>query len=216
MSVRDDRAMIRHNRPLVLLCASTLLFLTGMFSVQTVAVFYARDVLGNADLYIVMTAVQTVAHGRCGRASSRRRSTTIGKKRAYIARRSDRRGRRLGFALAPGSMPAIGIACYGVLGIGFGAINALIFALQADTVEYGEWKSGVRAEGASYAVLSFTRKAGQGDRRRGGRLHDRPRRLRLGRGEPDATPRSPRSGSPPASCRRSPSRPRQRSCSPIR
>ena len=29
-------------------------------------------------------------------------------------------------------------------------------------MDYGEWKSGVRAEGGSYALLSFTRKAGQG------------------------------------------------------
>ena len=72
-----------------------------------------------------------------------------------------------------------------MLGLGLGAINTLIFALQADTVDYGEWKSGVRAEGGSYAVLSFTRKAGQGDRRRGGGVHDRPRRLRLRRGEPE-------------------------------
>jgi glucuronide carrier protein len=43
-----------------------------------------------------------------------------------------------------------------------GVINTLIFALQADTVDYGEWNSGVRAEGGSYSVLSFTRKAGQG------------------------------------------------------
>jgi glucuronide carrier protein len=68
----------------------------------------------------------------------------------------------LAFALAPASTPVIGIACYGILGLGLGAINALIFALQADTVDYGEWRSGVRAEGASYSVLSFTRKAGQG------------------------------------------------------
>ena len=72
------------------------------------------------------------------------------------------RSRRPASRFAPASVPAVAIACYGVLGVGFGAINALIFALQADTVEYGEWKSGVRAEGASYAVLSFTRKAGQG------------------------------------------------------
>jgi glucuronide carrier protein len=64
--------------------------------------------------------------------------------------------------LAPSSTPAIGIACYGILGLGLGAISALIFALQADTVDFGEWRSGVRAEGASYSVLSFTRKAGQG------------------------------------------------------
>ena len=68
----------------------------------------------------------------------------------------------VGFAVAPGSAPAVGIVCYGVLGIGLGVINTLIFALQADTVDYGEWNSGIRAEGGSYSVLSFTRKTGQG------------------------------------------------------
>ena len=37
-----------------------------------------------------------------------------------------------------------------------------MWALQADTVEYGEWESGVRTEGTNYAALSFTRKVGQG------------------------------------------------------
>jgi glucuronide carrier protein len=56
----------------------------------------------------------------------------------------------------------MGVAAYGILGVPLGMVNTLIFAFQADTVDYGEWKSGVRAEGASYAVLSFMRKAGQG------------------------------------------------------
>lgn len=49
-----------------------------------------------------------------------------------------------------------------MLGFGLGLINVLIFALQPDTVDYGEWSSGIRAEGSSYSILSFTRKAGQG------------------------------------------------------
>lgn len=53
--------MMQHNRPLVLLCAATLLFLSGMFSLQTVAVYYARDVLGHADLYIVLTVGMVLA-----------------------------------------------------------------------------------------------------------------------------------------------------------
>ena len=65
-------------------------------------------------------------------------------------------------AVAPGSTPVVGVACFGLLGFGLGMINTLIFALQADTVDYGEWKSGVRAEGSSYAMLSFMRKVGQG------------------------------------------------------
>ena len=154
-------AMIRHNRPLVLLCAATLLFLTGLFSVSAVAVYYARDVLGDADYYIWMTAVQTLAMIAAA-ALIPTAVATIGKKRAYVLAGVVGASAAVGFALAPASVPALGIACYGVLGIGFGAINALIFALQADTVEYGEWRSGVRAEGASYALLSLTRKTGQG------------------------------------------------------
>ena len=161
VGLRDTVSMIRHNRPLLLLCASSLLFLTGMFSLSTVAVYYARDVLGNADLYIVMTLVQTVSMVAAA-ALVPKAVTAIGKKRTYVLAGALAVVAAVAFALAPGSTPAIGIAAYGILGLGFGAINTLIFALQADTVEYGEWRSGVRAEGASYSVLSFTRKAGQG------------------------------------------------------
>ena len=53
--LRETLGMLRQNKPLIVLCLSCLLFLTGMFAMQTVAVYYARDVLGNANLYIVMT-----------------------------------------------------------------------------------------------------------------------------------------------------------------
>jgi glucuronide carrier protein len=160
-SVRETAAMMRRNRPLVLLCASSLLFLTGLFSIQTVGVYYARDVLGNADLYIAMTLVQTV--GMIAAAVVVPKAVdAIGKRRAYIIAGVIGAAAGVAVAVAPGSAPAIGIAAFGVLGLGLGAINTLIFALQPDTVEYGEWKSGVRAEGGSYSVLSFTRKAGQG------------------------------------------------------
>jgi glucuronide carrier protein len=161
VGVRETVGMIRHNRPLVLLCASSLLFLTGMFSISTVAVYYARNVLGSADLYIVMTVVQTILMVAAA-ALVPKMAGALGKKRTYILAGVVAAVSSVAFALAPGSIPAIGIACYGVLGLGLGAINTLIFALQADTVEYGEWRSGVRAEGASYSVLSFMRKAGQG------------------------------------------------------
>jgi glucuronide carrier protein len=161
VGVRATVHMVARNRPLVLLCASSLLFLTGMFSLSTVAVYYARDVLGNTNLYVVMTLVQTVAMVVAA-AFVPKLVAAVGKKRAYVLAGAVAAVSAVAFALAPGSVPAIGIGCYGVLGLGLGAINALIFALQADTVEYGEWRSGVRAEGASYSVLSFMRKAGQG------------------------------------------------------
>jgi glucuronide carrier protein len=161
VSVRETLDMVRHNRPLVMLCGSTLLFLTGMFSIQTVAVYYARDVLGNADLYIVLTVAQTVAMIAAA-AIVPKTVEAVGKKRAYIVAGVIGAAAGIAVAVAPGSVPAIGIVCYGVLGLGLGAINTLIFAFQPDTVDYGEWKTGIRAEGGSYSLLSFTRKVGQG------------------------------------------------------
>ena len=161
VSLRETLRMMRHNRPLVLLCAATLLFLSGMFAQQTVAVYYARDVLGNANYYIVLTVVST-AGMILASALVPKAVETAGKKRTYLVAGVIAAASAVGFALAPRSAPAIAFVCYGVLGIGLGAINTLIFALQADTVDYGEWNSGIRAEGGSYSVLSFTRKTGQG------------------------------------------------------
>ena len=48
-----------------------------------------------------------------------------------------------------------------IKGIGASLINTLMFGLEADTVEYGEWKTGKRSEGATYALFSFTRKVTQ-------------------------------------------------------
>jgi glucuronide carrier protein len=64
-------------------------------------------------------------------------------------------------AFAPPSVPLIAVAGFFLLGIGLGGVNTLMWALEADTVEYGEWKTGIRTEGTTYALFSFTRKMGQ-------------------------------------------------------
>jgi glucuronide carrier protein len=161
VSLSGTLVMMRRNKPLLVLCASTLLCLSGMFSLQTVGVYYARNVLNNANLYIVLTVVQNLCMIIAAVALPKLMGM-LGKKGAYVLGGVVAVVGGLGVAAAPGSLPWVGIAAFGVLGIGLGLTNTLIFAFQADTVDYGEWRSGVRAEASSYAVLSFTRKAGQG------------------------------------------------------
>jgi glucuronide carrier protein len=160
VSLRETVDTMRHNRPLLLLCSSSLLFLVGWFSLQTVAVYYARDVLGNANYYVVLTIVQTVGIFAAA-ALIPYLVRTIGKQRAYLAFGAVAIVGALGVAFAPESTPAVAIVLFGVLGVGLGGVNTLMWALEADTVEYGEWKTGFRTEGSSYAVFSFTRKVGQ-------------------------------------------------------
>jgi glucuronide carrier protein len=75
--------MLRHNQPLIILCAAALVSLGGMFSLQTVAVYYARDVLGHADPYIWLTLAQT-AGMLIAAAIVPMVVGTIGKKRTFV------------------------------------------------------------------------------------------------------------------------------------
>ena len=160
VSFRETAQTLKQNKALLVLCLSGLMFLTGWFSLQTVAIYYARDVLGNANLYIVLTVVQT-AGVFIAAALVPRLVGTIGKKRVYQALGGIAALAGIAVALAPASTPAIAIVAFAFFGIGLGGVNTVSFALQPDTVEYGEWQTGARTEGATYSIFSFTRKVGQ-------------------------------------------------------
>ena len=160
VSLRQSLATLRTNRPLIMLCLSSLLFLTGMIAASTVGAFYARDVLGNANLFIWMTLLQTVGTFAIA-AVTPHIVRTVGKKTGYLVCGAVAIAAGVGIALAPSSTPAVALFFFFLLGVGVGGVNTLMWALEADTVEYGEWKTGVRTEGTTYALFSFTRKMGQ-------------------------------------------------------
>ncbi|GGA13209.1 MFS transporter [Paenibacillus marchantiophytorum] len=67
-------------------------------------------------------------------------------------------------AIIGGNSLSVPLLLSGLLisGLGLGAGAGLIFAMMADTVDYGEWKSGVRAQGLLYSAASFGVKVGMG------------------------------------------------------
>jgi glucuronide carrier protein len=160
VSLRQSLATLGHNRPLLLLCLSSLMFLTGLISLSTVGAFYAHDVLGNASLFIVLTLAQTIGTFLVAPFVPKL-TRTIGKKNAYIGCGAVGVVALAGLTVAPGSVPAVAVVLFFLAGIGLGGVNTLMWALEADTVEYGEWRTGVRTEGTTYAMFSFTRKLGQ-------------------------------------------------------
>lgn len=54
------------------------------------------------------------------------------------------------------------IVCSLVKGIGQAALTGTIFAMVADTIEYGQWKTGKRVEGMLYSSTTFGAKVGAG------------------------------------------------------
>jgi glucuronide carrier protein len=159
-TLRETFAAARQNNALLVLCVSSLVFLVGWFSLQTVTIYYARNVLGSADYYIVLTVVQTVGIFAAALMVPGL-VLRLGKKQVYQALGAIAALAGLVVAFAPGSVPEVAILAFVLFGLGLGGVNTVAFALQADTVEYGEWKTGSRMEGSTYSIFSFTRKLGQ-------------------------------------------------------
>ena len=104
VSLRQSLGTLRGNRPLLMLCLSALSFLTGMFTLQTVQAYYARDVLGDANLFIVLTVVSTTAMFLVAPVLPRL-VRAYGKKASYVAAGSLAVVAALGIALTPGRWP---------------------------------------------------------------------------------------------------------------
>ena len=160
VSIRQTLYSLRHNKPLLMLCLSSLMFLTAFLATGTVGAFYARDVLGNATYFIVFSIMQTIGTFIAAFLAPTFVGTA-GKKRSYILGGVVAIVGALILFFAPASVPVVAFLAFLVLGFGLGLVNTLMWAFEADTVEYGEWESGVRTEGITYASFSFTRKMGQ-------------------------------------------------------
>ena len=160
VSLKQSLGTLKGNRPLLMLCLSAVAFLTGMFTLQTLQAYYARDVLGDANYFIILTVVSTGLMIAVAPVVPRL-ARTLGKKWSYVAAGALAVVAAIGIALTPPSAPGLAIGFFALYGVGLAAVNTLMFALEADTVEYGEWRSGVRTEGTTYAMFSFTRKVGQ-------------------------------------------------------
>lgn len=161
VKLSNTLAMVAKNKPLLTLCLGAFFLLGAMFTMNAVAMYYARSVVGGAQFFTFLMLAQTV--GTIAAASVVPTITVkLGKPKGYVIFAFIAVLGYVLVALVPQNGLAVAVIAWLVFGVGSGGTNALMFAMQADTVDYGEWKTGTRSEGGSYSILSMVRKMGQG------------------------------------------------------
>lgn len=158
---KSSLTALRTNRPLQILCMITFGVLIGVSAAGASAMYYARYVLGDTKYFLTITLVTTMFGmlvavpaaprlvGRCGK----QKTFQIGMVLAACA--------HLSLLFIP---PASLTGACGALAVGSAGsmlATTVMWALESDTVEYGEWKTGLRIEGMNYSFFSLTRKCGQ-------------------------------------------------------
>jgi glucuronide carrier protein len=160
ITIKETIGTLKTNKPLAYLCGSSFFYLIGLFAVGGTTAFYAQYVLGNIGLVGIIVLVNTGI------------TLLI---TPFIPKIIDMFGKKnvfqfcglftivggVGLFFAPANMFWLVLITLAIKGIGASLINTVMFGLEADTVEYGEWKTGSRSEGATYALFSFTRKVTQ-------------------------------------------------------
>lgn len=152
---------LRANRPLQIVCLAALFLLVGIFSMNTSLIYYARYVLGDPGLFATIILVTSLSGTLISAPLVPALVRRLGKRGTFL----------LGMALASLAYLALFVSAsadkvwvLGTLVVGsVGVMTAMIvlWAIEADTVEYGEWRTSLRIEGLSYSVFSFSRKCGQ-------------------------------------------------------
>ena len=160
VTIAETFATLRNNRPLAILCGASFFYLTGYYTVTGATLYYAQYILGDAGLAfqvaLLSTGVQVFVTPFVPKLIDR-----FGKKALFQYSGILTVVGGVGLFVTPDGLAWFALTCIGIKGVGFALINTLMFALEPDTVEYGEWTSGHRSEGATYAIFSFTRKLTQ-------------------------------------------------------
>ena len=143
ISIGDTFKTLRNNKPLGILCASSFFYLIGAFAVGGSTAYYAIYVLGNASYIIWITLatffiqllIAPVVPGLVVR---------FGKRNLYQYCGLFTVVGGVALFFVPGDHVALALTCIAVKGLGVSLINTLMFALEAETVDYAEWQTGHR------------------------------------------------------------------------
>lgn len=160
VSIKETIGTLKHNRALAILCAASFFYLIAAFAVGGSTAYYAKYVMNDigqtANMALVNVGISLIITPFIPALIRR-----LGKKTMfqYCGIFTIVGGVALFFV--PTGALVLALIFLAIKGIGATLINTVMFGLEADTVEYGEWKSGKRSEGATYAIFSFTRKLTQ-------------------------------------------------------
>ncbi|MFB4494383.1 MFS transporter [Enterobacter hormaechei subsp. oharae] len=156
-TLKEMVSAVSGNLPLINLSAFTMFFYIAYTVWMAIAVYFIKYTLGDETFTTQFFLIQSVAY-MAGTIASEKLISMMGKKRmAQFALLIGILGMLFQYFLAGsnGTLIMTGV-CLFSLTLGMGSVA--MWSMIPDTVEYAEWKQGVRAEGAIYGYFNFITK----------------------------------------------------------
>ena len=158
---KTSLSALRSNHPLQILCLVALCVLVGTSSMSGSAMYYARYVLGDSKHLFTIILISTLLGTVVSVPLAPMLVGRFGKKVAFLLGVGVAAVAHFSLLFVPASNLTWVLSLLAIGSVGCMLAMMVMWALESDTVEYGEWCTEVRIEGLNYSVFSFARKCGQ-------------------------------------------------------
>jgi sugar (glycoside-pentoside-hexuronide) transporter len=155
--VKDVFLLLGKNKQLLIITLASLIGNIAVFVRETSAIYYVTYNMGDKGFLPIFLGVVVVSM-LISNLLIPLATKKWDKKGTYII------GAVIGivgsavFHFIPFDRVALILIFGAISSFGLAAVSTLGWSMIADTIEYGEWKTGTRAEGISYAIYSFSQK----------------------------------------------------------
>lgn len=159
LNIKQQMATLWQNTPFRVLCAASVVLLTSMVLRTTLAIYYVKYVLGEADLvtqFVTLGMIGNILGCACAQPLSKR----VDKKTAYIYLQYISAVISCIAFWLPGENLFIAFGVYFLWCFFTQMATPLLWAKMADTIDYGQWQTGQRLTGLVYASVAFFIKLG--------------------------------------------------------
>ncbi|MBE0376286.1 MULTISPECIES: glycoside-pentoside-hexuronide (GPH):cation symporter [Pseudoalteromonas] len=159
LNLKQQMHTLWQNGPFKVLCAASLMLLTSMVLRTTLAIYYVKYVLGEADLVTAFVTIGMIGN-ILGCACAQPLSKRVDKKTAYIYLQYLSAIISCVAFWLPGEQLIWAFAIYFLWCFVTQMATPLLWAKMADTIDYGQWQNGHRLTGLVYASVVFFIKLG--------------------------------------------------------
>lgn len=158
-TAKDYFRTVFTNKPLLCLILMTLFTISAMNANNQMMIYYCQYALGNIKLQPVINTIM-IGCSVLGIAVIPKMVSKFGKKKtAMIGFGIGIVANGLNFILPPNFYTFTALVTIGYVGLAIP--NGVTWAFVSDAIDYGEWHTGTRREGITYAAFNFSRKIAQ-------------------------------------------------------
>jgi len=158
---RDIGRFLSMNAPLWIVLGATFLWVLGQGMVFRAAAYYGKYFLGDEKMASWLLGV--VAAGAVSIPAWVRFARRTSKRTTWLAFSAVAATSLVAMSLlGPGSPTLAVVTLFAITAIGLNGFSMNSHSILADTLEYGEWRSGVRCQAFVFALLTMTVKTAAG------------------------------------------------------